>query len=127
MKSLPGFFLIIVCAIFGAGNASAAPGATLTMVHFDYYYQIATQDVSVRNNTAKAVGPVRVECSFFSQGQIIETRGAYISDIQSNGERYVSVTVISDVRPDNVKCRIVESTVRLSNALDDFRDNRFER
>jgi hypothetical protein len=109
MKSLPAFSLIVACAILGAGNADADPSVTLTMGRLVYSSQIATQYLLVRNNTAKAIGQVRVECGFFSQGQLIAASGTNISNIPSNEEGYDSITVVSDVRPENVKCRIVDS------------------
>jgi hypothetical protein len=53
------------------------------------------------------VRDVKVECGFFSNGELIATDSTYVENIAPGATGFITVMQSSDVHPDRAECRIV--------------------
>jgi hypothetical protein len=88
-------------------SVSAQQGLTLTLGRLIYDARYIQQAVSVKNDTSNLVGTAKIECGFFSKGELIATGSTYVENIAPNAMAFKTVLNPSDISPDHAECRIV--------------------
>jgi len=86
---------------------SAQEGLILTPGRMSYSDGAIRLNISVKNGTSNLVGTTRVECGFFSKGELIATGHTYVENIAPNATGYKTVIEFCDTSPDRAECRIV--------------------
>ena len=92
--------------LLGVVNTNAEEDVTLTMGRFVYFNELATQNFTIKNNTAQTIKRVHVNCGFFSRDQLIGIGIGIVINLPPNAEGYNDANLSTDVRPDNVRCRV---------------------
>jgi hypothetical protein len=99
--------VLIGALVVTTSDLNAQQGLTLTVGRLIYSNRFVQQNVSVKNDTSKLVRDVKVECGFFSKGELIATDSAYVENIAPGATGFKTLTEPSDVAPDRAECRIV--------------------
>ena len=92
--------------LLGVVNTNAQEDVTLTMGRLVYFNELVTQNFTIKNNTAQTLKRVHVNCGFFSQGQLIGIGIGIVTNLPPNAEGYNDANLSTDIRPDNVRCRV---------------------
>ena len=79
---------------------NAQEGMTLTVGGLEYTnHDYIHQNISVKNDTSRLVRDVKVECSFFNNGELIATGFAYVENIFPGTTEFRTIIESSDISP----------------------------